>query len=128
MFQPLYGPEPPSADQPDNTFAPLDLQDLESKGMIAASLPNGTRKIPRRRTTDYADGDYGDIALDISPTDPGADEAYRVVPEKYVSQATLDYVGFDEAAAGRIWERCTAVPRVIGYVSASCLGSECRRR
>lgn len=90
-----------------STFAPDDIADLVSRGLMGES-GNGSRKLHRRILHLTADREYRDMHLDAkledNPKFRGLD-IFVEVPEHLISKAALLYVGYTEDKAEELWRR-----------------------
>lgn len=87
-----------------NILGPLDAEQLQNLGHLRAHA-DGTMKLHRRRLNRSSDEESGHISLDVtldSPTSAFLD-AFSTIPQRLISKATLEYVGFSADKATAIW-------------------------
>jgi hypothetical protein len=96
-----------------SVLAPADAEDLVTTGLASpASSNSGYCRVHKRRLNRSSDEENLHLPLtpvsSISSTpDP---ETYATIPEILVSLATLEYLGYTDAAANYIWARWTNWP------------------
>ncbi|KAH7318370.1 hypothetical protein B0I35DRAFT_409272 [Stachybotrys elegans] len=98
-----------SSDTFDSILTPSDARDLNRRG-LAFKGDNGTMRLHKRRLNAYSDQEYSHIPLDVDPGTPSADSAFSVIPERLISHATLEYIGFNPRTADALWDRWTNWP------------------
>lgn len=87
----------------NQTFYPRDMESLERAGHLTAPSGSGTRWLHKRFLSNWNEEEYGDIPLDVDPNSLEAGVAFVRVPDRVISRATLEYVGFSETKAGDLW-------------------------
>jgi len=85
-------------------LAPLDAQDLRTRGLLHPSGTNGAHRLHRRLVNGDSDEEYKHISLDVPLASPFADEAYVAVPDMLISHQTLQYLGLSDSKAAELWD------------------------
>lgn len=85
-------------------LAELDVQNLQSYGLVSHARPDGTRRLHKRRLTPSSDEENFRIPLDISLESPAADDAFATIPDVLISHATLVHIGFSQSTADKVWQ------------------------
>ncbi|KAL2757826.1 hypothetical protein ACRALDRAFT_1068321 [Sodiomyces alcalophilus JCM 7366] len=85
-------------------LSPIDLENLRAQGLVGPVEPNGTRRIHKRRLGRFSDLEYSHIPLsDVSSPEP--QDSSISVPEDIISQATLEYIGYNDEMASHLWRK-----------------------
>ncbi|PHH68230.1 hypothetical protein CDD82_714 [Ophiocordyceps australis] len=81
---------------------PEDADVLEASGLLTAPDAKGFRRIHRSHLHRFGDQEFA--ASPLSPLS-GLDSVYECIPDDLVSKATLEYLGYNEETATRLWRR-----------------------
>jgi hypothetical protein len=84
----------------------LDAQDVENLSYAKLLTPvdhRGTRRIHRRCIADASDIQYRHLPF-IPYTASNSEEMYATIPDRFISRATLEHIGFNETRAASLWE------------------------
>ena len=84
-------------------FSQSDADHLQRQGLLGPVSNRGTRKLHKRRAGPVSELEHQDIPLDVRFDSPDADHAFTSVPDRLISQATLEYIGFSEDKARSLW-------------------------
>jgi hypothetical protein len=93
-----------------SVLAPADSEDLVASGLASPPSSNGTRRIHKRRLTRWSDEENSDLSLTPISSPSSTPGMYAIIPETLVSLATLQYLGYTDAAASQIWAQWTNRP------------------
>ncbi|EHY58380.1 hypothetical protein HRR83_007256 [Exophiala dermatitidis] len=87
-------------------FSPDDEQDLLRSGLLTPPI-EGLRKVHKRRLDRFSDKVNSHIPLTPVSVLSSAEETARfsTIPDSLISLATLQYLGYDEDTAKRIWQK-----------------------
>ncbi|KAM0275913.1 hypothetical protein ACHAQH_007300 [Verticillium albo-atrum] len=94
----------------DRILADLDVQHLQSRGLVGPLGADGTRRVHKRRLNRSSDEENSAIPLNISLQSPEAPTAFTPIPDLLISRASLVYVGFSELKADALWNEWTNWP------------------
>lgn len=76
--------------------------------MNSPTPPNGSIQVHKRRLNRTSDAEHKDIPLNANIE--SRPEAFATTPEKLISKATIEYVGFSSDKATEIWSSWDAKP------------------
>ncbi|VUC24783.1 unnamed protein product [Clonostachys rosea] len=96
-----------------NILGSLDAEHLQNIGHLRTNS-NGTMKLHRRQLNRSSDEENRHIPLNItvdSPTSPP--DAFSIIPQRLISPATLEYVGFSRERSIALWNSWTAFTQPI---------------
>ncbi|KAF4429444.1 hypothetical protein FACUT_9187 [Fusarium acutatum] len=83
-------------------LAPGDAAQLINLDLVnLPNPPNGSIQIHKRRLNRTSDAEHKDIPLNANIE--SRPEAFATIPEKLISKATIEYVGFNSDKATEIW-------------------------
>ncbi|KXG50745.1 uncharacterized protein PGRI_045120 [Penicillium griseofulvum] len=100
-------------------LAPDDAVILQESGLISPLLPDGTRRIHKRRLNRSSDEEEEHLSLSPfslssvsqSPVwSTSSSESFVSIPEHLISLVTLEHLGYNSQTATRIWDHWTSWP------------------
>ncbi|CAH0045420.1 unnamed protein product [Clonostachys solani] len=94
----------------NHILSPLDVERLQSQGLLGRRSEKGTRRLHKRRLNRSSDEENKDIPLNVHVETPASANAFATIPDQLISRATLEYVGFSEAKALDLWNQWTNWP------------------
>ncbi|KAL2415602.1 hypothetical protein ABEF95_000566 [Exophiala dermatitidis] len=87
-------------------FSPVDEEDLVRSGLLTPSV-EGKRKVHKRRLDRSSDETNSHVPLtptSLSPSPEVETDLFSTIPDSLISLATLQYLGYDENTAKKIWQ------------------------
>ena len=87
-------------------LSPIDADALMSAGLAGPVTAGGSRRIHKRRLNRSSDKENEDIPLHNADTE----HAFVEIPSELISEATLKYLGYDDHAAARLWQKWLSLP------------------
>ncbi|KAF7551665.1 hypothetical protein G7046_g7652 [Stylonectria norvegica] len=97
------------ASSSNSLLAPLDADDLISRGLVSKPDGNSIRRIHKRRLNRHSDMEFKHISLDVSVESDAASDVlgFTTIPDELISRATVAFLGFSDAKADHIWNAWT---------------------
>jgi hypothetical protein len=83
-----------------SVLAPLDKANLINCGLASPITPDGTQHVHKRRLNRSSDEENAHIPL-VPFSAPDSTDAFSEIPADLISEATLNYLGYNKETAGR---------------------------